>query len=1062
MIPIYNFLFLILLISSLLVSFSNSQGLPIPTETPTDAPVLADGDTLTPTRSPASFLVGATQDPATTPLPTESATEAPTVPVLNVAIDSSLQAGNNQWQSSYAVHSNFMLDQERGTYTMQTYYTSKWSSISASQIASWKSKYYNTLVLLLITLDNYKSSDISASSLSQIHNEFQIYRSAGIKTLIRIIYSDEMGSKPWGDATSASVVFRHIDQLTPIFRINEDVIAYIQGGFVGLWGEWYYTDSFGDESTQSAQNIADRKTVISKLMAAFPNRAVQVRTPYWMKKFYGNTPLAAANYATELGRAGHHNDCYLADSSDMGTYNNYASEYAYLSQQTKFTPAIFETCATGNSRSLCPTALKETAGLHMVSGHRLYNTAVWNQWISGGCYDTIVKNLGHRLEFVSSTVDIQTNIGSTFNVNVNVRNTGYASPSNARKTEVILRSVDGSSYCVATLNYDVRTLQSGTTANINSFVRLPNTIAAGRYEVLMQFADPYTTLYGVPWYKIQAANTNIYEAGTGFHKLNAVLDVLSPLSTGATQAGEVTAKCGLSLSSLINSTVTSADSSCLTGYYKVNGICTYCPPGQACASATSTPSTCAAGTYSVGGQNSCLQCPSTCSNHGTCSTKTGACVCNSGFQGYDCSLISGSTFAPTKAPTTTPTTSKATTAIPTTSKPTITPTTTKPTVIPTTTKPVITTTSSPSTVKPTTNIVVNPTTKSAPTQTQAPTIANCPPSTPSLLTNECMLSLWRKAGCTTTVIPDTAITIAYWKGLSTIAAVTADMTEWATTNDAKHITGCYATTNAPSTSTPGPTGTGCPKQVNLLMNSAFGSVKNADGTETATSWTAIGTGYDVTIRKGQPTLKLTSVNVNRIIGAYQSITLSTPTKQAISFGAYISTAYVTGSIDYKFSLQLTLTYTDGTTENKSIYLATGSYGWKWKSMTFTPSIAVSKIDYKFTMVGHTGYAYITQPVVGIVQQCALPLVTSGDSPLLSNFDSPIAFEGTMVLADTGSDADSAAQETSTSALSTTVIIIIASCVGAVVLIGIIVGMVLYRKRRAQKLDTAITNQLTSV
>jgi len=951
MIPIYNFLFLLILISSLLISYSNSQGLPNPTETTTEVPILGEnnsGDVILPTRPPGGYLVGPTQDPATTPEPTQSPTEEPTVPVLHVVVDSSVQAGNNQWQSTYAVHTNFMLDQERGTYAMQTYYTSKWSSISASQIASWKSKYYNTLVLLLITLDNYKSSDISASTLNQIHNEFQIYRSAGVKTLIRIIYEDNMGSKPWGDAKTASQVFRHIDQLTPIFRINEDVIAYVQGGFVGLWGEWYYTDSFGDQDSQTAQQIADRKTVITKLMAAFPNRAIQVRTPYWMKKFFGSNALTAANYATELGRAGHHNDCYLADSSDMGTYNSYSSEFAYLTQQTKFTPAIFETCATGSSRSLCPNALKETAALHMVSGHRLYNTAVWNQWISGGCYDTIVKNLGHRLEFVSSTVDIQTNIGSTFSVNVNVKNSGYAAPANARKTEVILRNVDGSSYCVATLNYDVRTLQSGTTANINSFVRLPTTISAGRYEILMQFADPFSTLYGVPWYKIQAANTNIYEAGTGFHKLNAVLDVLSPLSAGATQAGEVTAKCGLSLSSLINSTVTSADSSCLSGYYKVNGVCTYCPPGQACSSATSSPSSCSAGTYSVGGQTSCLKCPSTCSNHGTCSTKTGACVCNSGFQGYDCSLISGSTFAPTKS--------------------------TVPTTTPTTSKPAVATTASPVTTKPT--IVVNPTTKPVPTSTAGPT--------------------------------------------------------------------------------------GCPKQKNLLMNPAFGFVKNADGTETATSWTSIGTGYDVTIRKDQPTLKLSSFSTNRNIGAYQSVTLESPTKQAISFGGYISTAYVTGSMDYKFSLQLTLTYVDGTTENKSIYLPTGSYGWKWKSMTFTPSIAVTKIDYKFTMVGHTGYAYLTQPVIGIVQPCALPLVTSGDSPLLSNFDSPVAFEGAMVLSDTGSDADSPSAETSSTALSTTVIIIIAACGGFAVLAAVIVGIVLYRKRRATKLDTAINNQLTSV
>jgi hypothetical protein len=103
MIPIYNFLFIILLISSILVSFSNSQGLPTPTDTPTDAPILGD---VGPTRPAASYLVGATPDPATTPteVPTETPTDPPTVPVLDASVDSSLMAGNNQWQSTYAIH----------------------------------------------------------------------------------------------------------------------------------------------------------------------------------------------------------------------------------------------------------------------------------------------------------------------------------------------------------------------------------------------------------------------------------------------------------------------------------------------------------------------------------------------------------------------------------------------------------------------------------------------------------------------------------------------------------------------------------------------------------------------------------------------------------------------------------------------------------------------------------------------------------------------------------------------------------------------------------------------
>lgn len=943
----------IALMSASLLSHTTGQAVPEEQE----LPVVGDG-----IFDPNPPTVGATVDPATTDVPfiyTEAPFDGPTTipPTVNVivpttpgpiftdpvpfveppfigGVDDSILTAAGQWSSSYSAHNNFMLDQERGTYTMVTYYTSRWSSVSASTINNYKTSYYNTLILMLITLDNFRSSDISATILSTIHKEFQIYRSAGIKVLIRFHYNDVMTSKPWNDASSAAVVHRHIDQLTPILRINEDVIAYVQGGFIGLWGEWYYTDSFGDQATQSATDKANRKIVITKLMAAMPNRAIQVRTPYWAKAFYGTTPLTGPDYKSELGRAGHHNDCYLAGPDDQGTYRSFASEYAYLQQQTKWTPAIFETCAT-SSRSTCATALKETAELHFVSGHRLYNTAVWNQWISGGCYDTIMKNMGHRLQFVSSTSDTQGNIGSTINVVVNVKNAGYAAPANARKTEVVMRAVDGSSFCIASLKFDARSMQSGTTSNINSFIRLPSNAPLGRYELLFQFADPYSTLYGVPWYKIQAANTQIYEAGTGFHKLNAIVDVIGANSNGANpvQVNEVTAVCGLQLQNLINSTVTNLGT-CLGGYYMANGVCTYCPPGSACASPTSAPVACGSGTYSSGGQSKCLACPSTCSGRASCGVKTGACLCPSGWQGYDCSVVAGSS---------------------TTIKP--------PVVVPTTSAPGV--------------------------PTNAPTTA------------------------------------------------------------------------PPATAKPA-TGTQCPQISNLLSNPLFGGAKDISDTSVqVASWTAIGEGFDMTVRKDQPSLKLISVSTAKTVGFSQTVTVASPSTQRINFGGYVSTAYVSGDRDYQFALALSLTYTDGTTEINSIYIPTGSYGWRFASRSFIPSKPVAKIEFRFSMTGHTGYAYLTQPVLGIASQCVSSLIEGG---AIGAFDTPAEFAGSSILADTGSDADSAAPvvESSSTGFPTMYIIIIAACGGALLIAAAVAGAIMHRKKRAAKLDTAINNQLTAV
>ncbi len=133
----------------------------------------------------------------------------------------------------------------------------------------------------------------------------------------------------------------------------------------------------------------------------------------------------------------------------------------------------------------------------MVSGHRDYNTAVWNQWIAGGCYDTILKAMGHRLQLVSSTADLHATVGSAFIVSVNVKNAGYANPANARRTEVVMRAVDGTSYCVATLPFDARTLAPGVTSPIDACIRLPANTPQGTltHAHTHTYAHMYTRTY---------------------------------------------------------------------------------------------------------------------------------------------------------------------------------------------------------------------------------------------------------------------------------------------------------------------------------------------------------------------------------------------------------------------------------------------------------------------------------------------------------------------------------------------------------------------------------------
>ena len=132
--------------------------------------------------------------------------------------------------------------------------------------------------------------------------DFDQARAAGVKLIPRFAYTitahqgacPESGDcPPYGDAPKA-IVLQHIAQLAPLLQKNADVIACVQLGFIGTWGENYYTDYFGDASSNGAgqlldSNWRDRIDVLKAMLNALPaDRMVQVRYPQFKQKYvYG-------------------------------------------------------------------------------------------------------------------------------------------------------------------------------------------------------------------------------------------------------------------------------------------------------------------------------------------------------------------------------------------------------------------------------------------------------------------------------------------------------------------------------------------------------------------------------------------------------------------------------------------------------------------------------------------------------------------------------------------------------------------------------------------------------
>jgi len=419
---------------------------------------------------------------------------------------------------------------ERGFYHHKETKASNFSTLTQSTMTNYRTNEKITLILRLYYLDTFLTSPISESFLNNMRIDFDRMRNAGIKCIIRFAYSNQttLGQR---DASKAQIL-QHISQLSPVLSSNSDVIAAIQAGFIGTWGEWYYTDHFGMNPT--AADYANRKDIVEALLAAIPsNIKVQIRTPKLKQKLYNTTTaLTQTQFLSNssLARVGHHNDCFLSDASDVGTYTNIATEYPYLTQETKFVPMGGESCDFDPNRSNCDVGTSEMALFHWSYMNIDYYPEVIGEFAESNCLNEIKKNLGYRYQLVSGAYSNSASIGSTLSVSIKLKNTGFASVYNKRIAYIVLRNTSTNAVYSIPLSSNPQLWLGTNVIDISEQLNLPANIVPGNYEMLLNLPDFHSNLSSRPEYSIRLANNNLWEPTTGYNKLNHTLNVTSTLS----------------------------------------------------------------------------------------------------------------------------------------------------------------------------------------------------------------------------------------------------------------------------------------------------------------------------------------------------------------------------------------------------------------------------------------------------------------------------------------------------------------------------------------------------
>ena len=368
----------------------------------------------------------------------------------------------------------------------------------------------NTLVHLNIFLNDYRESDLPEELLNGLQTNFDDIREAGVKAIIRFAYNEGPYPDSEPDA-SKSQILKHIEQLTPLLQSNTDVIAWVEAGFIGAWGEWH-------TSTNGLDNIQDKQEILNAILTAIPNRFVQVRYPANIIEMYPNPEDAV------IARVAHHNDCFLSSETDVGTYERNGEitierDLAYLAELTRFTPMSGETCAPFPPRSECTNAVQEMEPLHFSAINEAYHKGILRSWEEGGCLQEISDRMGYRLALTTADFNEQVRPGGILNLAVVIENKGFASIINERFLYIVL--FNGTERFEVKTSIDPRTWQPGT-SSFNVQLHIPSNADEGEYQLALWLPDAYETLHDNPLYAVQFANENIFDEQTGLNILGTV------------------------------------------------------------------------------------------------------------------------------------------------------------------------------------------------------------------------------------------------------------------------------------------------------------------------------------------------------------------------------------------------------------------------------------------------------------------------------------------------------------------------------------------------------------
>ena len=393
---------------------------------------------------------------------------------------------------------------------------------------NWGNKDYMTMPVVLYNFNQFKAVDLPDAILNGFDEDMAELRRLGLKCVLRFAYtereSDIVDAKPeW--------VKRHLEQLKPFLKKNADVIYVLEAGFVGVWGEWYYSQNYGNETQHVTAN---RRKVIEYLFENVPeDRFILFRYPMIQQEYLNDmTPLTSEEgfSGSQKARMGCHNDAFLHNWGNMGTYasdsdDDDPKQRQYVATQCLYTPNGGETNIDDDNalaEKRYVEAPSEMSKYHWSFCGSTYATPVTKRWRNSGLFDTLNIHMGYRYNLIDAQFSDEAAPGGKMNVTIRLRNDGYAPIYNERTAYLVLQDLTPQklTLCYPLTADPRRWLPNGAVSYINEQIELPM-FKEGTYHLYLWLPDKYESIANDSRYAVRLANKDVWDEKTGFNDLGA-------------------------------------------------------------------------------------------------------------------------------------------------------------------------------------------------------------------------------------------------------------------------------------------------------------------------------------------------------------------------------------------------------------------------------------------------------------------------------------------------------------------------------------------------------------